>query len=111
MKSILKRIIIEKQKEIIPLSIVSRDMTFEANVSYVIIGPRRAGKSYMLYHDIQQRVRGGMVSVEDILYINFEDERIGSIKSEDLGLIIDAYAELYDRKPLVYLDEIQNISG
>lgn len=111
MKSILKRIIIEKQKEIIPLSIVSRDMTFEANVSYVIIGPRRAGKSYMLYHDIQQRVRGGMVSIEDILYINFEDERIGSIKSEDLGLIIDAYAELYDRKPLVYLDEIQNISG
>ncbi len=111
MKSTIKRIILEKQKEIPALSIIEREMAFEENVSYVLIGPRRAGKSYLLYHEIQLRLRSGTASAEDFLYINFEDERIGGLTSESLGLILDAYSELYDRKPLIYLDEIQNIDG
>lgn len=111
MKSTIKRIILEKQKEIPALSIIEREMAFEENVSYVLIGPRRAGKSYLLYHDIQLRLHNGTASAEDFLYINFEDERIGGLTSESLGLILDAYSELYDRKPLIYLDEIQNIDG
>ena len=50
--------------------------------------------------------------MEDFLYINFEDERLASIKSDELGQLLDAYREMYDQKhPLVYLDEIQNIDG
>lgn len=110
-KSVIKRIIIEKQQEIPSLSMIDRNMRFEDSLCYVLIGPRRAGKSYMLYKDIQNMMISGEAVAEDILYVNFEDERIASIQSEELGLVLDAYMELYDRKPFIYLDEIQNISG
>lgn len=111
MKNIIKQIIIEKQREISSLSIIRRDIAFEDSLSYVLIGPRRAGKSYMLYADIQAHVKDGTALPEDILYINFEDERIASITGDNIGLILDAYYELNERRPLIYLDEIQNIEG
>lgn len=49
---------------------------------------------------------------ENILYINFEDERLSDISSDGLGEILDAYFELYpEKKPLIYLDEIQVVYG
>ncbi len=32
-------------------------------------------------------------------------------KLKELGLIVEAYHELYSYKPRIYLDEIQNIKG
>jgi len=111
-KQIIKVIIGEKQQEIEVLQLLPRGMLFEENTSYVLVGIRRAGKSYTLYQDMQMHIADGRTQKEDILYINFEDERIASIKSEELGLILDAYFELYGRKrPLIYFDEIQNVTG
>ena len=50
-------------------------------------------------------------SINEILYINFEDERIADIKSSELNLILESYYELFQGEPLVFLDEIQNIKG
>lgn len=110
-KSVIKRIIVEKQQELSSLSVTSRKVHFEDRLCYVLIGPRRAGKTYMLYMDIKNKIATKEAVAEDILYINFEDERIASIQAEELGLILDSYKELYNRKPLIYLDEIQNITG
>lgn len=111
-KQIVKRIIIEKQNAIPNYELIHRNMEFGDNSNYVLIGLRRAGKSYMLYQDIQDRISNGKIAVENILYINFEDERLLSLKAEELGIILDSYMELYpEKKPLVYLDEIQNIEG
>ena len=111
-KQIVKTIIGEKMQEIETLHLLQRGMEFEDNTSYVLIGIRRAGKSYTLYQDMQKHIIEGKAMAEDILYINFEDERIASIESEELGLILDAYFEMFDQKhPLVYLDGIQNVTG
>lgn len=111
-KQIIKTIIGEKQKEIEALNLLSRGNLFEDNSNYVLIGIRRAGKSYTLYQDILRHLSDDKAKIEDILYINFEDERIASISSDELGDILTAYQEMYDQKhPLVYLDEIQNITG
>ena len=111
-KQVIKKIFIEKQNAIPNYTLIHRGMEFGDNVNYALIGLRRAGKSYMLYQDIQDRIKSGKTTAENILYINFEDERLLSLKAEELGIILDSYMELYpDKQPLVYLDEIQNILG
>lgn len=77
-----------------------------------IIGPRRAGKTYFLFQ-IMKKLTAKGVDITDIIYINFEDERLLPMVPEDLHGILDAYFELYQDKnrPYIFLDEIQNISG
>jgi predicted AAA+ superfamily ATPase len=110
-KQIIKKIIAEKQQQITDIEIVKRPLDLEPTLNYVFIGLRRAGKSYLMYQHIQELIHSGKASIEDILYINFEDERIASIKAEELGLLLDCYKEMYSGKPLIFLDEIQNVAG
>jgi len=76
-----------------------------------LIGPRRAGKTYFLYQIMKEILKKS--SLTDILYINFEDERVMTVKAESLQELLDAYFELYEGKanPWVFLDEVQNVSG
>ena len=110
-EEIIKRLIIEKQAEIVSTELIRRPVDLEYAANYVFVGLRRAGKSYQMYQHIQDLVSSKQISIEEVLYVNFEDERIASIKAEGLGLLLDAYKEMFDFKPLVFLDEIQNITG
>ncbi|MBR0047825.1 MAG: ATP-binding protein [Prevotella sp.] len=111
-KQIIKTVIAEKQQQIGKTKLLQRAGHFDEHSCYVLVGIRRSGKSYTLYQDMQAKLSAGKATHEDFLYINFEDERLASIKSEELGLLLDAYCEMYDQKhPLIYLDEIQNIAG
>lgn len=111
-KNVIKAIIKEKQLEISRLKLVRRPFSYEDNMCYVNVGIRRAGKSYLLYQDILDRVASGQITIEDCLFINFEDERLADVKAEELNMLIECYQELYGlKKPWVYLDEIQNIVG
>ena len=111
-KQIIKTIITEKQNAVTKYSVIKRNFDFDSSANYVLVGLRRAGKSYLLYYDIQKQINSGEKSKEDILYINFEDERLSFENASELGEILDAYYELYpQRTPLIYLDEIQIVSG
>lgn len=110
-KRVIKSLIVEKQNEIPTMEVMPRKLLLEDTCNYVFVGLRRAGKSYLMFQHIQELLSKGDARIEDILYINFEDERIADIKAEELGLIIEAYHELYSGKPRIYLDEIQNING
>lgn len=110
-KRVVKSLIIEKQEEIRTIELIERPLDLEDSVNYVFVGIRRAGKSYLLYQHIQHLIKSGQAGIEDILYVNFEDERVSSVKSEDLNLFLECYKEMYDGKPLIFLDEIQNIDG
>lgn len=111
-KQIIKTIITEKQNAVTKYSVIKRNFDFDLSANYVLVGLRRAGKSYLLYYDIQKQINSGEKSKEDILYINFEDERLSFENASELGEILDAYYELYPQRiPLIYLDEIQIVSG
>jgi len=110
-KEIIKRLIAEKQSEIVHIELLKRHIIIEPTANYVFVGLRRSGKSYQMYQHIQDLIQLKQISMEEVLYINFEDERITSFKSEELGLLLDAYKEMFDFKPLIFLDEIQNIKG
>ncbi len=108
-KNIIKKIIIQKQEEILATELIERNIELEPNCNYVFVGLRRAGKSYLMFQYMQSLIKSGKNSIEDMLYVNFEDERISMIKAEELGDILDSYEELYNKKPIIFLDEIQNI--
>lgn len=111
-KNIIKRIITERHREVRERRLVMRPHQFEERMNYVLVGIRRAGKSCLMIQDMQLRINSGQITIEDCLYINFEDERIRYIHSTELYLLLDCYAEMFgERKPMVYLDEIQVIEG
>ena len=112
MKEIIKTVIKDFHKSEFP-AFKERSLTVPLNSGKIIslIGSRRTGKTYYLYQLISKLLL--TVNKENILYINFEDERL-NLKSEDLHLIIDAYYELYpENKAALYIffDEVQNISN
>lgn len=109
-KNVIKQIILNQQDFIGRIKLQSRNVCFEENANYVLVGIRRAGKSYMLYQHIQHLVANGH-SIEEMLFINFEDERISDIRKEDLYLVLEAYRELFAFHPIIFLDEIQNVEG
>jgi predicted AAA+ superfamily ATPase len=41
--------------------------------------------------------------------VNFEDERLLEVKTSNLHELIEAYYELFNKQPIVFLDEIQTI--
>lgn len=109
-KNILKTVIADNQAEVPKYKIIPRNFTFEKFANYVFVGIRRAGKSFLLYQRMQQLLTQG-ISWDEMLYINFEDERLVGMSAEDLNLLLEVHLEMYDKKPILFLDEIQNIVG
>ncbi|GHT63115.1 hypothetical protein AGMMS50239_18400 [Bacteroidia bacterium] len=109
-KEILKQVIADNQIEISNYQVIERNFNYEEFGNYVFVGIRRAGKSFLLYQRIQQLLKSG-TGWNEMLYINFEDERLTGMKLEDLNLLLEVHLEMYDKKPMLFLDEIQNIDG
>ncbi len=109
-KEIFKTLIKEGQAEIKDIELYQRPFEFEEEGRYVLVGIRQAGKSYLLYQRAKQFLQAGH-DIREIVYINFDDERLYDMKVEDFDLILQAYSTMYDCKPLLFFDEIQNIQG
>lgn len=82
------------------------------NMIKVAVGMRRSGKTYFLYQTINELLEQG-VSKQQILLINFEDDRLLPMSAKDMGLFIDKFYSLYpenhNRKCYLFLDEVQNV--
>lgn len=110
-KNVIKQCIIDKREEITSLDIVERPFAFEECANYVFVGLRRVGKTYMLYQRVNQLLSNG-VDQKDILFLNFEDERLSEMQSDDLNSILEVHYEMSgsDIKPVLFFDEIQNVN-
>ncbi|OFY41627.1 MAG: ATP-binding protein [Bacteroidetes bacterium GWF2_40_14] len=109
-KNILKTVIADNQAEVPKYKVIPRNFTFEEFGNYIFVGIRRAGKSFLLYQRMQQLLAKGM-KWDEMLYINFEDERLTGMAVEDLNLLLEVHLEIYGKRPILFLDEIQNILG
>lgn len=77
-----------------------------------VVGPRRAGKTYFMYQLVQALVQSGRYSKEDILFIDFEDYRLGGFTELDMDALFAAFHRLAGRYPtFLFFDEIQNLPG
>lgn len=117
MKELLETLL-EEFEEILKSSFsnVHRDLNFPivSNMIQVATGMRRVGKSNFLFQTVRELLDSNVVK-EQILYINFEDDRLLPMDQKQMGQLVDAFYSLYpqnhDRLCYLFFDEIQNIDG
>ena len=105
-KDLIKLLISEYQAYVSQVDLIPRDVELVDGLNYVFVGLRHAGKSYLMFQRISQLIEQGHKK-EEILYFNFEDDRIDSLEVKDLDMIKTCYEEMYDSRPIFFLDEIQ----
>ena len=109
-KQLLKQILRDNQQEVERYVVKPRDLKLEGFPCRVLVGVRRVGKSYMLYHAIQQLLAQGH-KWDEMLYLNFEDERLENFDTDDFNHLLECHQEMYGKRPMLFLDEIQNIDS
>jgi uncharacterized protein len=111
-KEALKYVLTENTARKFPAT-VPRTLELPLNTTKIttLVGIRRSGKTYILY-DTMRRLEASGVDRRQMIFLNFEDDRLMPIKSRELNLILSAHAELYpefaDRRKFFFFDEIQN---
>ena len=68
----------------------------------VIQGIRRCGKSTLSYQ---------LLKSENFAYVNFDDERLALLETNDLNKVLECLYEIYGKFKFILLDEIQNVDG
>ena len=104
----IKGYLVDKKQDIDALDIRARDLKLEPTINFItsIIGPRRAGKTYLIYEFIKEK----QLKPEEYLFINFEDEDTISFRREDLLNSPYLSKETYGKEPnYLFFDEVQNL--
>lgn len=112
----LKTIIIDFQESNLFTGVPRRqNITVVPGKATVCIGVRRAGKSTFMFQ-VMKRLMDHGIPRENILYINFFDDRLHDLDRETLTQVIDAYFSIYPEKKNdvtlhCFFDEIQSVPG
>src|SRR3989344_9202813 len=77
----------------------SQDLKLNNNLIKVIVGPRRAGKSFFAIHYLNKQGKFG--------YVNFDDEKLTEVENYDE--IITVMNSIYENPKFILFDEIQNL--
>jgi predicted AAA+ superfamily ATPase len=114
MKDVFKQIIIDNQEKDYNY-VLERDIDFplESNKIIAFTGVRRSGKTHVMYYAIKKLKE--KVSHKNIVFINFEDDRIFPLTLNDLGTLPEAYYELFpenkNEKVYFFFDEVQVVEN
>ena len=109
-RNTLKQVLLDNQKDIERFVIFPREYDLDSFPHILFVGVRRSGKSFLLYQKIRKMLSEGH-GWEDMLYLDFEDTRLEGFQSEDFNLLLECHQEMYGKRPMLFLDEIQNIEG
>ncbi|MCX6251680.1 MAG: ATP-binding protein [Bacteroidetes bacterium] len=116
MIQLLKEIILDAQEYLLFTGVTRHLEVFPVSrKATIVIGVRRCGKSTYL-NQIVNHLRSQGVKQENILYLNFFDDRLSNLKNDGLGKVLEAYFLLYPEKKngeriYCFFDEIQVIPG
>ncbi|UCH97427.1 MAG: ATP-binding protein [Candidatus Aminicenantes bacterium] len=110
MKEIIRTILLEWQDRELP-EVIERDAKLDnyLDTDHIVVvkGFRRVGKTYLLYHLIKKLLQDH--TKKEVIYINFEDERI-PLKKEFLTALLPAIKQVNGQSPkYLFLDEVQVI--
>ncbi|MBF0277539.1 MAG: ATP-binding protein [SAR324 cluster bacterium] len=115
MLELIKELILDFQEEAISGG-VPRHLDYElvSQKAFICIGVRRCGKSTLLMQIIQNLLKRRNISAENVVYINFFDDRLDALRQGQIGIISEAYYLLYpakknDETVYFFFDELQEI--
>jgi predicted AAA+ superfamily ATPase len=75
-----------------------------------IVGPRRAGKTFVMYQMIASLIEQGFADRNDILFLDFEDYRLRDFAPKDMETIFTTFRQLTGNDPVwLFFDEIHQI--
>lgn len=116
MVDVLREIILDFQEETLITGVPRRIAVSRVpGKATVCIGPRRSGKSTLLFQLIRKLLDAG-ISRDNILYLNFFDDRLHYLQRDGLSAVMEAYYLLYPEKKNeqtihCFFDEIQVVPG
>jgi predicted AAA+ superfamily ATPase len=111
-KEIFKTIIRDNQQRF-PVGLHPRraDIPVETDRMITLTGARRTGKTFTQFQSINRLLDQQKADPSQIVYVNLEDDRLFPLSLEKLGILPEAYYELYpnNRQTRVwfFFDEIQ----
>lgn len=79
-------------------------LDLNSQLAQVVIGVRRCGKSTMC---IKRLLESGV----KFGYVNFDDERLAGLQTEDLNKVLEAVYMVYGEINYLFFDEIQNVEA
>jgi predicted AAA+ superfamily ATPase len=90
----------------------TQELPLDSRKVVALVGIRRSGKTYLLY-ETMRRLEAQGADRRQMLYLNFEDDRLLPIEIGELDLILRAHEELYPevsgRKKFLFFDEVQDV--
>ena len=115
MKEVLDRLIDDFHERDLP-ALLPREAaaTVLPGKANVVIGMRRAGKTWFCYQQMQELLAQGFEK-ERLLYLNFEDERLLPFAVQDFQDILETYFRKFpafkNQQCVLFLDEVQRIDS
>jgi len=116
----LKQLIVEhKERFLSPSDLVNREIQktikryLKQREILVISGVRRSGKSSLMKLICNDLIKEDKISKNNVMYLNFEDERFIEFNHADFEPLVETFLEIYQpqNQMFFFLDEIQNING
>ena len=117
---LLKSLIItHKERFLAKENLINREILSKLNIYFdsreavFISGIRRSGKSSLMTLIAKELIGKHGIKRENILFVNFEDERFINFTSDDFEKLYQVYLEIENPvgKKYLFFDEIQNIDG
>ena len=109
-RNTLKQVLLDNQKDVEQYDIFPRHYDLDSFPLMIFVGVRRSGKSFLLFQKIRQLLAAGK-GWDEMLYLDFEDTRLDGFTADDFNLILECHQEMYGKRPMLFLDEIQNVDG
>ncbi len=113
-KKAIQTLIIDFQENLISTGVPRRtEIAIVKNKASICIGVRRCGKSTLMMQVLQMLIAQG-VPKENIVHLNFFDDRLYGMKNDQLDQIVQAYYSMYPQKKnseevVFFFDEIQTV--
>ena len=109
-RNTLKQVLLDNQKDVEQYDIFPRHYDLDNFPLMIFVGVRRSGKSFLLFQKMRQLLAEGK-GWDEMLYLDFEDTRLEGFSADDFNLILECHQEMYGKRPMLFLDEIQNVDG